>query len=42
MWSAFEIAKVGYSAFEELNELLYKHTGFNDSVSLSILPIYYL
>lgn len=38
----FSVSSQGKSAQEELNALLYQHTQAQSSVSLSIIPIYYL
>ena len=30
------------SAFEKIKELLYAHTSYNESINLTVTPIYYL
>ena len=36
------IGTVGYTAQETLRDLLYQHTDYNEAISLSSIPIYYL
>ena len=42
IFSEFSIGGGGGSAYEKVKELIFTHTQYNETVSLSVVPIYYL
>lgn len=42
MFKEFSIGGGGISAYEKIKDLIFTHTQYNESITLSIIPIYYL
>ena len=42
MFKEFSIGGGGISAYEKIKDLIFIHTQYNESVTLSVIPIYYL
>jgi hypothetical protein len=42
VYSHFAIGTTGYAAQETARELLYQYTGYNETISIQCIPIYYL
>ena len=42
VWKGITLGGTKTSAFEKIKELLFTHTNYNESINLSVIPIYYL
>ena len=42
VWKGVTVGGSKTSAFEKIKELLFTHTNYNESINLSVIPIYYL
>jgi hypothetical protein len=42
MFKEFSIGGGGTSAYEKIKDLIFTHTQYNESITLSVIPIYYL
>lgn len=42
VWKGISVGGSKTSAFEKIKELLFTHTNYNESINLSVIPIYYL